>query len=380
MKKMKLLLVSLLLTWGFTACNKEDVNGPDNPGGKDPEVIVTPGEGVFILNEGNMNAGNASLSYYNPKTKEVQNGVFLRVNDRKLGDVGQSLTLHENTVFIAVENSGIIWGIDKDNFKVKGQLEANGTNIINPRYVHVVNAEKAYVTDLYSPNINIFSPKDLKYKGSISLESANLNEQNFGYYSTEEMVQYGDYVYVVCWSYSRKILVIDTKTDKLAGEIVLTSWQPKSIRVDKNGKLWVITDGGYSYGSTSFSDNVPHLYRIDAATRKIELDQALDTDKANVQIEMNGAKDKLYIINNDIYCMSITDAHPPVRPIIEARTDSKGEKNKLYAVGVDPKNGDIYVADAVDYQQSGMIYRYDVKGELIDAFRVGINPNHFCFK
>lgn len=380
MKKMKLLLVSLLLTWGFTACNKEDVNGPDNPGGKDPEVIVTPGEGVFILNEGNMNAGNASLSYYNPKTKEVQNGVFLRVNDRKLGDVGQSLTLHENTIFIAVENSGIIWGIDKDNFKVKGQLEANGTNIINPRYVHVVNAEKAYVTDLYSPNINIFNPKDLKYKGSISLESANLNEQNFGYYSTEEMVQYGDYVYVVCWSYSRKILVIDTKTDKLAGEIVLTSWQPKSIRVDKNGKLWVITDGGYSYGSTSFSDNVPHLYRIDAATRKIELDQALDTDKANVQIEMNGAKDKLYIINNDIYCMSITDAHLPVRPIIEARTDSKGEKNKLYAVGVDPKNGDIYVADAVDYQQSGMIYRYDVKGELIDAFRVGINPNHFCFK
>lgn len=380
MEKWKYLLVGLLFSCGLTACDKEEGGGSSDPGKKDPEEIVTSGDGVFILNEGNMNAGNASLSFYNPKTKEVQNGVFQRVNDRKLGDVGQSMTLYDKTVFIAVENSGIVWGIDTDNFKVKGQLEAKGTNITNPRYVHVVNAEKAYVSDLYSPYINIFNPKDLKYKGSISLEGANLNEMGFGYYSTEEMVQYGDYVFVVCWSYSNKILVIDTRTDKLAGEIVLSSWQPKSMRLDKNGKLWVITDGGYSFGSTSFSDNVPHLYRIDAATRKIELDQALDTDNASVQIEMNGAKDKLYIINNDIYCMAVTDAHLPVRPFIEARTNGKGEKNKLYGVGVDPKNGDVYVADAVDYQQSGMIYRYDEKGVLIDAFRVGINPNHFCFK
>ena len=36
--------------------------------------------GVFCLCEGNMNAGNASLSYYDPETRSVQNEVFYRAN------------------------------------------------------------------------------------------------------------------------------------------------------------------------------------------------------------------------------------------------------------------------------------------------------------
>lgn len=32
------------------------------------------------------------------------------------------------------------------------------------------------------------------------------------------------------------------------------------------------------------------------------------------------------------------------------------------------------VADAIDYQQQGMIYRYTEDGELVDEFYVGIIP------
>jgi len=47
---------------------------------------------------------------------------------------------------------------------------------------------------------------------------------------------------------------------------------------------------------------------------------------------------------------------------------------------VDPKNGDVYVADAIDYQQDGIVYRYTKEGKLIDQFYVGIIPGAFCWK
>ena len=361
-----MLLSAFLLT---AACSGSD----DAP---EEESFSSTGQGVFVLCEGNFNSGNASLSYYDPVTKEVENGVFQRANGRKLGDTGQSIILRNGVAYIAVENSGIIWGIDAETFRVKGQVTTTGTNIINPRYVHFVSDTKAYVTDLYSPYINIINPQTFQWTGSIATHQA----ESRGYCSTEEMVQVGKYVYTNCWSYSNKLLVIDTETDEMVREITLSSWQPKSMKADKNGKLWVITDGGYSMEGDSFSDDIPHLYRIDALTGTVELDQALDSDEANVQIEMNCTKDVVYLINNDIYRMDITASHVPVRPFITAPKDANGRRHKLYGIGVNPRNGDIYVADAVDYSQAGVVYRYDAAGTLIDQFRVGINPNHFAFK
>ena len=364
--KSKLLTALVLLA----ACSNSD------PGINEEPFVVTS-QGVFVLCEGNFNAGNATLSYYDPTTHVVQNGVFQRANDRKLGDTGQSVCLRNGVAYIAVENSGIIWGIDTETFRVRGQLTQGQTaHMINPRYIHFLNDEKAYVTDLYSPYITIFNPKTFTYLGSISTDQP----EAYGYHSTEQMVQYGKHLFANCWSYSNKILVIDTEHDTLAGSIELSSWQPKSMVIDARGKLWVITDGGYATEEDSFSDNIPHLYRIDATTLEVEMDQSLDTDEGGVMLAMNPTGDILYLINNDVYRMGITDTHLPVRPFIYAATNERGLRHKLYGIGVNPHNGEIYVADAVDYAQSGVVYRYASDGTQIDQFRVGINPNGFAFK
>ena len=344
----------------------------------EPEDFDVRGQGVFILCEGNYQAGNSTLSYYNPVTGEVENGVFQRANGgAKLGDTGQSITLHGGVAYVAVENSGIIWALDTATFKVKGQLTTGETeHMINPRYIHFLSDEKAYVTDLYSPYITVFNPKTMKYITSISTKQADA----YGYNSTEQMVQWGNRVFTNCWSYSNKILVIDTKRDEVCDSIILGSPQPKSMALDARGKLWVITDGGYSTGEDSFGDNIPHLYRIDAETLAIEMDQALDTDEGNVVLATNPDATVLYLINNDVYRMDITSAHVPVRPFIEAAKSNTGIRHFLYGIGVNPRNGDIYVADAVDYRQSGVVYRYDANGNLLDQFRVGITPNCFAFK
>ena len=56
--------------------------------------------------------GNASLSYYDPETKRVENEVFARANAQKLGDVAQSMTMHGGLGWIVVNNSGVIFAIE----------------------------------------------------------------------------------------------------------------------------------------------------------------------------------------------------------------------------------------------------------------------------
>ena len=370
----------LLLAFGLmAACSNLDSDIE-----KEPFDGATEG-GVLILCQGNLNAGNATLSYYNPETKVVENGVFQRANGgAKLGDTGQSVALHGDRVYVAMENSGIVWVLNAATFQVEGKLTVGQTeHMVNPRYIHFLDSPdgrlpstKAYITDLYSPYITVFNPWTMEYVSSISTGQT----ASQGHCSTEQMVQYGDYVFTNCWSYSNKILVIDTRRDEVCDSLVLGAIQPKSMVVDARGKLWVITDGGYFTADSSFGDNIPHLYRIDAATLTVELDQALDTDEANVFLATNPARDVLYVINNDVYRMSITDSHLPVRPFIEAERDNKGRRHYLYAMGVDPHNGEIYLADAVDYSQSGVVYRYAEDGTLLHSFRVGITPCGFAFK
>ena len=75
------------------------------------EEFNTSGEGLFIMNEGNFQYGNASLSYYNPATKEIQNEVFYRANAMKLGDVAQSMVVRGNVGWLVVNNSHVVFAI-----------------------------------------------------------------------------------------------------------------------------------------------------------------------------------------------------------------------------------------------------------------------------
>lgn len=71
--------------------------------------------------------------------------------------------------------------------------------------------------------------------------------------------------------------------------------------------------------------------------------------------------------------MEINSDALPAAPLIEERSTI------YYGLTVNPDNGEIYVADAIDYQQRGIIYRYTPAGSLIDQFYAGINPGAFCW-
>ncbi len=328
----------------------------------DGESFATSGAGLFVINEGNFQYGNASLSYYNPATKTVENEVFYRANAMKLGDVAQSMTLYGDTGWIVVNNSHVIFAIDPTTFKEKGRIE----NLTSPRYIHFLSDEKAYVTQLWDNRIFIVNPKRYEITGYIECPAMTMESG-----STEQMVQWGKYVFVNCWSYQNRILKIDTTTDKVVAELEV-GIQPTSLVVDCYGKLWTITDGGYEDSPYGFE--APSLYRIDAETFTIEKQFRFAKGDAPSEVQLNGRGDKLYWINNDVWAMDVTADRIPVKPFIPY------SDTLYYGLTIDPRSGEVYVADAIDYVQAGKIYRYSEQGERLDEFYVGITPGAFCWK
>ena len=339
---MKYLIRHIVLLCGLllAGCMKWDY-------GDTVEDFNATGAGLFITNEGNFQYGNASLSYYDPETKQVQNEIFFRANGMKLGDVAQSMIIHDNKGWVVVNNSHVIFAIDLNTFKEVGRIE----NLTSPRYIHFLSDEKAYVTQLWDNRIFIINPRTYEIIGHIQVPDMTMESG-----STEQMVQYGK---------------IDTETDQVVDELKI-GIQPTSLVMDKYNKMWTITDGGYE--GSPYGYEAPSLYRIDAETFTVEKQFKFKLGDWPSEVQLNGDGTKLYWLNKDVWQMDVTANRIPVRPFLEY------QNTLYYGLTVNPANGEVYIADAIDYQQQGMIYRYSPDGELIDEFYVGIIPGAFCWK
>ncbi|MDE6714936.1 MAG: YncE family protein, partial [Muribaculaceae bacterium] len=178
MKKLITVIFFYFLVSAFVGCMKWDYG--------EPEDFSVGGHGLFICNEGNFQYSNATLSYYSPDSNKVLNEVFFRANGFRLGDVAQSMTIHDNKGWIVVNNSHVIFAIDLNTFKEVGRIE----NLTSPRYIHFINEEKAYVTQIWDNRIFIVNPKRYEVIGHINVPGMNMEDG-----STEQMVQIGKYVY-----------------------------------------------------------------------------------------------------------------------------------------------------------------------------------------
>lgn len=348
----KWLVALLFLT---TSCMKWDYEVPEG------EYDIKS-HGLFIINEGNFQYGNASLSFYVPETDEVLDHVFYNANGMKLGDVAQSMTVYDGKGWIAVNNSHVVFAIDLDSFKELGRIE----NLTSPRYIHFISDHKAYITQLWDNRIFIVDPTRYTITGYIEVPGMSMETG-----STEQMVQVGPYVYCNCWSYQNSILKIDTRTDKVVS-VLEVGRQPKYLALDKNEKLWVLTDGGLE-GSV-YGREAPSLLRIDPENFEIEKKFLFKLEESpyDLQVDCNG--EELYWINDDVWRMSVDSELLPLTPFLPYRN------TRYFALTVSPYNGDVYVADAIDYMQPGMILRYSNSGTLLGSFYAGVTPGAFCWK
>ena len=317
--------------------------------------------GLFVINEGNYMYGNASLSYYDPATGAVENEVFARSNGFLLGDVAQSAVMYDGLLWVVVNNSGVIFALDPATFREVRRI----TGFTSPRYIHFLGPHKAYVTQIWDPRIYIVDPTACTITGYIE------TDMDFETGSTEMMVQIGKYVYINCRSYQNRILMIDTDTDTITKELVV-GIQPSALIKDCTGKLWTITDGGYE--GSPYGHERATLARIDADNFVIEKTFTFDYGDTPRALTTSSDGRWLYWINDGVYKMPAEAQIPPSEPIIASGGTI------YYSLTISPENGDIYVSDAIDYTQSGVVMRYSASGILLGTFNVGVNPGNFCWR
>ena len=314
---------------------------------------VTPGGNgfLYVLNEGNFMASNGSVTRVNLNDGAVVTDFFsVQNNGVQIGDVPQSMCLHNGKFYIVINNSGKIIVVDRFSFQSISQI----TGLNSPRYFLPLSNNKAYVSDLYSNQVSVIDLNSNTVISSIPVPGWS-----------EEMYELFGKVYVTVKN-SNKLYVINAATDQLSDSIVL-GYGAGSIRQDKFGKLWVLCSGDQT-------SHYAQLLKINPTNLMIDTVFIFPSLSNNPgELCFNKSKDELYFLDyGGVYKMNIYGGLPG-SPFIP-----KGNRN-FYALSVDPQEEKIYVADAIDFNQNGMIYRYTKEGVEIDFFSSGIIPGFFYF-
>ena len=323
----------------------------NNPNDNVAPIIPSSDHGVYIANEGNFQFGNAGISYFEEGMEDAIVDLFEPANGRPLGDVCQSMFFFNQKIYIVVNNSGKVEVVDATSF----QSEATISGFGSPRYFLPISNRTAYVTDLFADAISIVDLSSQSIEGSIPCDGW-----------TEEMALAYGKVFVTN-RLSDQLLVINT-TNNNKENIISIGYGAASIVEDRDGKLWALCSGRESIGEPA------GLYRVDPID--LQLEQALlfsDLEDSPSRLNINGSLDSLYYLNNGVYRLSIYDATLPESDFIPA------DDEVFYGLGIDLRTGDVYVADAIDYVQRGLVYVYRSNGELKDEFLAGIIPGNFYF-
>ncbi len=303
--------------------------GCDNKGPQPvPDPTADLSRGTWILNEGNFNWGNASLSFMDQEGM-VYHNIFSAANIIPLGDVAQSMVRIDSSVFIVVNNSGRLFKLDMATGKMEGHLDG----LTSPRFLLPISPQKAYLSDLYSGALTIVNPENCTRTGEISIGAW-----------TEEMLLIGNEAWVTKMG-SDKIVLVDINTDQVLDSITVGR-EPNSLVQDANGDVWVLSSGG-------IEEEIPELTRLNVLFRSVEATYSFPNLQNNPkQLAVSQDGQMLYFLDGDLFRMGIGDTTLPGTPFIAA------DNHTFYNFHL--QEPFVLITDAVDFVQSGNLIQYDL--------------------
>ncbi len=305
---------------------------------------------VLVMNEGNFNWGNASVSGIDKKTLTIENGVFEKANGRKPGDVLNQMVLIGPHIFLVVNNSGKIEKLDTGSLK---SLALND-KFRSPRKICAVSNAIGFVTELY---------KNVIYK--IDLNTLNILEEIPCPGWTEDMIFANGKLWIVNVR-NEKLLALDPVSLKFTDSIPLPT-APGNILQDKNGMLWVFSGGDAKHGGA--------LTQIDPVKKAVVKTISFPSiSEFFPRMAFNSDRDSLFVLHSGVFKLGIDATSFPLTPLV----DLTGKKT--YGLNLDHANGDLYVSDVKDYLQKSEVWIYSGQGKLkAGPLKAGIIASQFLF-
>ncbi|MCB0737769.1 MAG: hypothetical protein KDC92_09675 [Bacteroidetes bacterium] len=327
----------------FTNCGPDDVD--DNP-------VPRFTKGLYVLHEGNFQRGNASLSYINLDSGSVENEVFKRTNGRSLGDVGQSISLWKDELFLVINNSGSVEIVNPSTFKSIGTI----SGFTSPRYLNFISSDKALVSDLYANKIYHINQVQRTIKNEIELpgwSEAMVTDSESGNTFITNMD-------------SPKVYVLN-KELQVSNSIEIGG-KSEEIFQDQNGQIWVLrmSDVDQKIAAAWFKIN-PH---------SLNFEKVLEIDGESTAYAASS------FFNRDqntcwfILFGKVWELNTQTNQLKEHNLAQDGET--FYSICA--SNTQLFIADAKNYNQKGQVHVYQIESmKRTASYDVGIIPSAMVY-
>ena len=348
-KKNYLLLVLCFILMSVSCRKPIDGNDDD-----DKPTPVYGMKGLYILNEGLFQMNNSSISYYNAETGEMTPDIFLKVNQRGLGDTGNDLQQYGSKLYCVVNISGQIEVMNINSCISLKQISLAGKQ---PRKIAFYK-NKAYVScfdgsvvriDTASLEIDATATAGANPEG-ICVANGKLYVANSGGLNRP--------------NYGKTVSVFDLARFELLREIEVEI-NPYVMMPDKEGDVYLVSRGNYG--------SVPYTFqRIDSKTDKVV--QRYELPVLNFTI----CDEYAYLY---YYDFSSGKSWIKVMNILTEKIEKENfisdgtVLNTPYTIAVNPVSKDVYISNAYQFTVNSDIYVFDKNGKKKLVFEAGINSN-----
>lgn len=352
MKKIKLQLIlsPLLLLAVMSSCLKKDDPTPEEK----PEAER---KGLYVLSEGNFNANNASLTYYDFESKEAIADRFTAQNNRGLGSVANDIAVYGSKMYIVVNVSSTVEVVNAGTAKLIKQVEVKDKGVgRQPRNI-VFHKNKAYISS-FDGTVAVLDT------GSLLIEKYITVGKN-----PEQLAVSNGKLYVANSggldfpNYDSTVSVVSLET---LAEItkVKVGVNPSKVSVDKYGDVYVLAAGNYGDAPATLT---------------------IINDKTNLvksQIPFSGGS---FVISGDRAYVTTFDGKIKV---FNVNTETLEKENFIsdgtvitapYGISIDEISGEVFVADAKNFASNGEVVCLSKDGVRRYSIPTGISPNKVVF-
>lgn len=323
----------------------------------EPDEQPTPlpkevSEGIFLVNEGNFQRGNASLSFLNLSGEQkMSDKLFETANGVPLGDVANSLELINDELYVVVNNSGKIEILNPKSFKRIATIEG----FTSPRHILRISDSRALVSDLYA-----------KALYAVDLASRSIEKKISVAGWIEDLHTVNGEVLTTNASYSH-VYVIDPSSLELTDSIDVGG-KTENMFVDKRQNVWVLRH------ADTEKQIVAAWVRIDAESHKVSA--TIETSIAKTTYSMESTYDETqnkayYILDGKIHLLNVEQES--LQEGILSLSD--GNPYDLLA-----KDDFLWVSDSKDYNQKGELLQFNIDDlKLVSRFDTGLIPGDLLY-